>query len=101
MGSGSGESIVASGHRNGSDRLFSRPKNSIMNIQMKPRPVFDVIHGYMQIIEENMISMTFRANARIFSTNYFFGQLFPDGGSTLLLHRSYAHLLKKTDLRRS
>ena len=29
-----------------------------------------------------MISMTFWANARIFSTNYFFGQLFSDGGST-------------------
>ena len=81
MGLGSGESIVASDHRNGSDRLFSRPKNSIMNIQMKS-PVFDVIHGYMQIIKENMISMTFWANARIFSTNYFFGQLFSDGGST-------------------
>ena len=45
MGSGSGESIVASDqHRNGSDRLFSQPKNSIMNIQMKLQ-VFDVIHG--------------------------------------------------------
>ena len=44
MGAGSGESIVESDHRNDSDRLFSRPKNSIMNIQMKS-PVFDVIHG--------------------------------------------------------
>ena len=73
MSSGSGESIVASDHRNGSDQPFSRPKNSIMNIKMK-LPVFDVIHGWMQLIKENTNCMTFWGNARIFSTN-FFGQM--------------------------
>jgi hypothetical protein len=67
VGSGSGGPIVAGDHRNGSDRLFSRPKNSIMNIKMKA-PVFDVIvvHGWMQFIKENTNCMTFWGNARIF-----------------------------------
>jgi hypothetical protein len=55
-----------------------------MNIQMKS-PVFDVIHVCMQFIQENTIRMTFRVNARTFSTNFLFGQLFSDGGSTLYL----------------
>ena len=70
MGSGSRESIVASDHRNGSDPLFSQPKNSILNIKMMST-VFDVIHGWMPFIEENTNRMTFRGNARIFSTNFF------------------------------
>ena len=49
VGLGSGESIVASDHRNGSDRPFSQPKNSILNIKMKS-PVIDVIHGWTQFI---------------------------------------------------
>ena len=75
MGSGSGGSIVASDYRNGSDRLFSQPKNSIMIIKMKS-PVFDVIHGWMQFIKEDTNCMMFWGNARIFSTKLFLDNLF-------------------------
>ena len=46
----------------------------------------------MQIIKENTISMTFWANARIFSTKFFFGQSFLDGGS-MIQHAHRAMIL--------
>ena len=92
MGSGSRESIVASDHRNGSDPLFSRPKNSILNIKMMS-PVFDVIHGWMPFIEENTNRMTFRGNARIFSTNFFLDNYFRTEGVQVHHHLNYADLI--------
>ena len=88
-GSGAGGFMTTRYTKSRAEVRFLGAKNWKMKIE-KLSLGFEVIHRKIRFIEDYPKRMTFRWNARISSPNFFFGQVFLDGG----VHQNTRNLWK-------